>query len=295
MSQAKHPDPRLREMAFLADAERQGGLASVSHQDLRDHVYKSMVVYLLHEGYLDGIDSVDWPPNRRPTVHDHTGETDLERRARTRRWETMSYLLGDQPITLRLSHKGRVRLAELEQALRTGRDRDPTGIFWSKRHRESALAIAVLTASPSSPVAVACLDMNGLTLINKRGHAVGDQAIRTYLQAIAMFVGEGAEGFRGDGGDEVVIVMRDTTTEAACSSMRMILAQMSKETVQVAGELVVPRLTACCGVASTTNPKADPLELLARADAAQVRAKDASKSEARPSVLLVDGGAPEVL
>ena len=64
----------------------------------------------------------------------------------------------DDRGALKISHEGRVRLSELEQQLRSGRDRDETGLLWAKRHLTTDLAIAVLSASQKAPLSVAFAD-----------------------------------------------------------------------------------------------------------------------------------------
>jgi GGDEF domain-containing protein len=52
------------------------------------------------------------------------------------------------------------------------------------------------------------IDMNGLKAINDRhGHRAGDTAIRTYLEAVVATFGEHGEAYRGEGGDEVVVLL----------------------------------------------------------------------------------------
>jgi diguanylate cyclase (GGDEF)-like protein len=207
-------------------------------------------------------------------------------------WDPLARVMGGQQVTLRMTHKGLVRLSELEQALKTGRDRDPTGTVISKRHLDKDLTIASVSARADSPVAVCMLDMNGLKQINDTiGHAAGDAAIETYLKAIAVFLGDDAEGYRGDGDDELVIVMRGTAVEAAVKTMRDALTQLAKEKVEG-----VAFLSASCGVTATTDPNASAKDLRERVDQIQYRAKAVSKkSSPRPSVIAVNEEVVEVL
>lgn len=118
-------------------------------------------------------------------------------------------------MCLRISHKGRIRLAELEQAIKTGREREPFGILLSARYWERDLRIALLSASKSTPVALCFLDMNGLKAINdSSGHEAGNEAIRTFLRVIAANV-EGAGDAYRYGGDEAVVILPDTDSDSA--------------------------------------------------------------------------------
>jgi len=288
-------DARIEELAFLAAVER-GTLTKVSHADLADPRRKAMIAHLLHQEYLNGVEGLFWPQGRVPAFELRSGVVDFEAQARAYACGHLARFLTQQEVHVQLSHKGRLRWAELGQALRVGRDRDPSGILWAKRHRDASLAVAVLVASPASPTSVACLDMNGLKAINdKYGHDAGDAAIRTYLQTIAALMGDGAEGFRGDGGDEVVLVMRDTSAAAAAVVAKGILRQLAKECVQVDGKTVAASITAACGLATTSDPGSVAAGLHGRADAAQTRAKEKSLGKTRRSTLAAEDAPAEIV
>src|SRR5207244_5458270 len=63
------------------------------------------------------------------------------------RIDPLARVMGGQQVTLRISHKGRVRLAELEQGLKTGRDREPFNILFGKRHIIPDLLIALASTT----------------------------------------------------------------------------------------------------------------------------------------------------
>jgi diguanylate cyclase (GGDEF)-like protein len=136
------------------------------------------------------------------------------------------------------------------------------------------------------------LDMNGLKQINDTiDHTAGDEAIETYLKTIAMFLGDDAEGYRGEGGDELVIVMRGAALPEATKTMRQALTQLAKEKIKG-----VPFLSASCGITATSDPNADARDLLKRVDAIQYRAKAESRRHTpRPSAIAVNEEAVEVL
>ncbi|SRR6266851_2074430 len=194
-------DARLREFQFLAKLEREAVLTLTFGANDPDRL---MVLHLLLEGYVNDLAALSGVSKRPSGL-----PVDVPARLRDRLEKDLDLVLTAQQLELRINHKGRVRLSELEQALQAGRDRDPTGLMLSKRHLDRDLAIAVISARPEMPVSVAFLDMNGLKAVNDRyGHAAGDEAIRTYLQVLSMICGNGVEGYRGDGGDEVVLILR---------------------------------------------------------------------------------------
>jgi len=270
-------DARIRELQFLAMLDRVGLVVEEFEAQDPDRI---MIFHLLREGCVNDLASLEGLSDR--AVQQGVG---LEGRLRERLARDYDLLLSGQELGLRISHKGRVRLAELEQALKTGRDRDPTGTMISKRHLEKDLTIALVSAAPDAPVAVCMLDMNGLKQINDTvGHHTGDAAIDTYLKAIAVFLGDDAEGYRGDGGDELVVVVRGADGVAAASMMRQALRQLAKEKVEG-----VAYLSASCGVIATSDASTDAATLLKRVDQIQYRAKMESKKHTpRPNVIAVD-------
>src|SRR5690349_17983794 len=115
-------DVRLRELRFLSRVDRVDSLEVASTQDL-DTPDRSMLAWLIYEGYLNGVGSPPW------VFEDHdlpSWETlDPERNTLLRqiehqRWYWLNRVFAGREVSLRISHKGRVRLAELEQALKTG-------------------------------------------------------------------------------------------------------------------------------------------------------------------------------
>ena len=284
-------DARLRELTFLAELEREAFVHLSCESLNKDPAYKSMALHLLHSGFLNGLDNVPCIPGYNVVpLADAGGRTNLQAEYERRLWKDIADAMANQSVLVQISHLGRVRRSELEQALRTGRDREPFGILLAMRHRDQAVAMALLSASPQSPVSLAYLDMNGLKAINDEfGHAAGDAAIKRYVQTIAGLLGGKAEGFRGEGGDEVVVVMRDTSVDAASDLMRAFLRRLENEPELDNGKMGTAHLTASCGIASTTDPRAEAHVLIERADSQQRRAKVESKSGARRSVLAVEG------
>lgn len=273
-------DARLREMQFLARLDRDGPIQINGVYDGKPE--RQMLISLVNDGYVNGIDSRGTDAvSPMMALHDDDRATDL--------WRLRSTRSGLGNPTLSISHRGRVRLSELEQQLRTGRDRDETGLLWAKRHLETDLSIKILSAGKDAPLSVAFLDMNGLKVINDTyGHAVGDDAIRAFFQAVVSTIGPDDEAYRC-GGDEVVIVLQGAE-EQAQQLLERLVRQLGKEEVP-ANATVKTRLTASCGSVSTTLPSDDAKELLARADKVQYRAKAESKKHTpRVSAVAVSDG-----
>ncbi|WP_158627675.1 MULTISPECIES: diguanylate cyclase [unclassified Corallococcus] len=243
-----------------------------------------MVLSLFFRGMING------PDIRKSLYVPGSGGLDavaeeLERRERLGRAEFVSRLLDGQSVELELGHLGRLRLAELQDQLRSTRLHEPFGILYDGRHAERDLAIAIMNIQEESPVSVAYLDMNGLKAFNEDGdHATGDEAIKAFFHAIEKAVSDVGDAYR-KGGDEVVVVMPATPLEQAQRRMGAALASLSGETVKVKGE---PRhLSSSCGLVAVKDVKAQASEVIHRADLVQKSAKDRSKADPlrRKSVL----------
>jgi len=194
------------------------------------------------------------------------------------------------PTGLRLTHLGRVRLSELKQALRAGREREPFGILWDVRHWQQDLQIAILDAREGSPLAAAYLDLNGLRQVNEvHGHDAGDLALKAYLQAVASTLGDRGQAYRLSGGaDEVLVVLPNHDTQAAVQLLQLLCRTLMSERLEEIGEKVI--LSVAVGVITSNDPWASPTELRSAADKVQDRAKKRSREiTPRPSVIAIDG------
>src|SRR5262249_20941464 len=141
----------------------------------------------------------------------------IDHRIADARLRLLSQVRSSREVRLQLSHRGRLRLSELKQALRSGREREPFGILWDVRHWELDLQIAILDARETSPLALAYLDMNGLKQVNENhGHDGGDLALKAYFQAVASVIGDRGQAYRlGSGADEVLVVLPNHNAQAA--------------------------------------------------------------------------------
>ncbi|WP_437546090.1 diguanylate cyclase [Sorangium sp. So ce367] len=277
-------DARLREMQFLAQLDREG--TREYQEKYAGTADQQMIASLLENGYLNDF-------------YDHAAKVhpDGVFHALAARPDFITNLVGmliiGQPVTLRIGHRGRVRLSELEQQLKTGRDRDETGLLWAKRHIETDLAIALLSASTEASLSVVFLDMNGLKAINDTyGHSGGDEAIRAFFQAVMSTLGQHGEAYR-NGGDEAVVILPRTTDDGAGRLLGAFVRQLGKEVLRLGESRVEVALTASCGSVSTTNPAGNAKALLKRADEVQYRAKNKSKEQS-PRVSAIAVGETEV-
>lgn len=275
----KTKDARLEEMEFLARLARSEDMVHTENRHPKDTHRRRMIAHLIVDGYLNDIGSVIWNPGQKAV---HEGRNRLQLVLEEQRTETISRLLTGQPIKVSIGHKGRVRLAELEQQMKTGRDRDEFGILLAGRYQERDLSIALLSASESAPVAVAFLDMNGLKAINdSRGHEVGDRAIKAFFHAVIAGIEGVGEAYRV-GGDEVVVVMPGQQLQDARNRMRSILTHLRGAKVDDIGHL-----SCAIGLIVVSDPNDSASLVRDRADKIQYAAKAASKVDGRPSALKV--------
>lgn len=292
MNDSSPKDARIRELEFLSRVERAGVVSTLNDGLLTNDLQKQMIVHLIHEGHLNGVDTfplglLGWPSKSGAKTRDEVEEW---------KWSAISSVLDGQQVALQLSHKGRVRISELRDELRAGKFRDPSGLMWSVRHLDRDLIVAVLEASTAAPVSFAMLDMNGLEAINDtHGHDAGDAAITTYLQVVATLTGEGIDAYRGDSSDEVYLILRATTPEQAHKTLGQILARLEQERVTFEGQAVANRLTACCGITTTSDPISSATALRREGDDRLYRAKAKSKSGADRSSVLVDASGEQII
>jgi diguanylate cyclase (GGDEF)-like protein len=276
-------DARLEELRFLAEIERVG---YADFQEAQDSPKKQMVASLLLDGLL--FDGLEYLKSKRLSPAQQDDALVLIEAKRT---EMLISLVTGREQRFWITHKGRVRLSELRQQLRSGRDRDETGLLWAKRHVLTDLAIEVLSACPEAPLSVAFLDMNGLKQINDvYGHAAGDGAIRSFFQTVAATLGQRGEAYR-NGGDEVVVLLPGMPDKDAANLLERFVGQLGNDVQHLGDARVETRLTASCGSVSTVNAKEDASAFLERADKVQYRAKSASKKyDPRVSTIAVGDG-----
>lgn len=289
-------DPRLVEIDFLMDLEREERLTLVGHGEKRDN---GMGGYLYtgagaqnearSQVRLYGID----PRQFRDMVHSLLTENLIcgfgdEHPTEIRRGIPFGLIPG-QELLVQLTHAGRVHLWNMRDALLRNRLKDPTGILFDGRNAERDLQIALWAASDQEPLAVAFVDMNGLKAINDTaGHDAGDEAVRAYFDAIAAVIAEAGDAYRV-GGDEVVIVLPKTSLADGAKLLGRILRGLSSQTVIREAQRF--QLSACAGITAAIDPGETAKAVRARADAVQYMAKVHSKlTEPRLGALAVDGG-----
>jgi len=220
------------------------------------------------------------------------GESNLERALVRSRIDAVDRLYrGEDSDRLRLTHRGRVRLSELKQILRSGREREPLGgVLWDARHWEQDLQVALFDASPQSPLSVAYMDMNGLReLNNTRSHDLGDRGLIAYFEAVASVVDDSGGAYRlGGGADEVLAIFPSLDGAAVLKRVEAACQRLMQDSVNDSEIRAV--LSIAAGIVCTTDSTMRPGVLRSNADEQQKRAKEESrKTSPRPSVIAVEG------
>jgi GGDEF domain-containing protein len=279
-------DARLEELDFLARLERGSVEASIHGDALLSNLRtKHLILHLLREGYVNGIDSsrggsLGWSTESGHQTRDW---------ATNRQWVDIGRVLEGQSVSLCISHRGRVRIAELRDELRSGKYRDPSGLLWSVRHLDRDLAVALLAASEAAPVSLTVVDMNGLKAANDgSGYAAGNALIEAYLGVISAFTGDGLDGYRGDGSDEVYLVAHASTAEKARKTAEAIIARLAEQRVLFKERELRRGITACCGIETVLTPAATSEAVREKAEERLRGAKARSKLTPERESIIAD-------
>jgi diguanylate cyclase (GGDEF)-like protein len=153
------------------------------------------------------------------------------------------------------------------------------------RHWEQDLQIAILDASPSTPLSVVYLDMNGLKTLNDQyGHDAGDRGLRAYFQAVASVLGDAGQAYRL-GGDEVLMVLPAWDTNESARIVEVACRRLMSERLNV--ESIV--LSMAAGVVCVNDSLPTSTAVRTAADTVQRRAKEESRKHSpRPGVIAID-------
>ena len=218
-------DARLTELEFLAKIARQSSL-EVGPLTGAD---RDLVAFLASRGYVNDL-NIPWQHQNRPSSG-LPGESQLERLIQQEKIDTLNKVLGGQTVDLRITHAGRVRMAELAQQFRSARIREQFGILWDGRHFDPDLRIRLLDASVESPVGVAYLDLNAAlkTVNDSWGHKAGDAVLQAYFQDVAAGLPDHGDAYRL-GGDEVGVILPGAFAAEAAKAIKQMCVLLMSET-----------------------------------------------------------------
>jgi len=162
---------------------------------------------------------------------------------------------------------------KLREALRMQSIRDPLTGWFNRRFMEETLEREIIRAARNrSPLAILMLDVDNFKEFNDSyGHEAGDVALQSLCQLIKNHVRNEDAACRY-GGDELVLILPDTSPELAGQRAEVIRAVVAKMEMQYLGQ-AAGTLTLSCGVATSPANGITAQELLRAADAALFRAK----------------------
>jgi GGDEF domain-containing protein len=220
-------DARLEELALLAELARSKGFVELRHAE--DGAPRRLATYLLEQnlacvqGTTTAKDDVD--PTRFAL-----GLTQLRNTA-------LRDLLSGLPVMVSITHAGRVRMAELGQAVLATRKRDPFGIVWDRYHLAAAVELALRAAEADSLPSVAMLDLNGLREINasKGSTEAGDRAIVTFQRVLVSSVGLDAEAYAGQSGGQAYVVLSGTSLREGVDRLTRFLKDLAAHKIPTSG------------------------------------------------------------
>jgi two-component system cell cycle response regulator len=140
-------------------------------------------------------------------------------------------------------------------------------------------ALVARAVKGGDPVAALLIDIDHFKKINDNfGHDVGDEVLREFALRVASNVRAIDLPCRY-GGEEFVVIMPDTTIEAAERVAERIRTHVSGSPFRVAGGEELLTVTISIGVAATLGAEDSPAALLKRADEGVYEAKAAGRNK----------------
>ncbi|WP_166636774.1 GGDEF domain-containing protein [Cognatilysobacter terrigena] len=163
-----------------------------------------------------------------------------------------------------LAYVAAIHVQRLRGLLERLATRDPLTDSGNRRAMDEALRAALRSRQPS---VLAVLDLDHFKKINDAyGHAVGDRVLRETAAAARLALGDAGELYRL-GGEEFVILLRDTERDAAHARLLALTAAVRRDV-----RLREVQVTCSVGLAGKQAGD-DQAAWLARADKAVYRAK----------------------
>ncbi len=190
-------------------------------------------------------------------------------------------LIGTQFSMLRsqLSERNRQLTLSLARIQELASHDDLTGVFNRRHFMELLLDERERAHRTQQPYSVALFDLDHFKTINDRhGHAAGDAVLRDFCTLVQAHM-RVTDRFARWGGEEFVLLMPVTTpVESASQAVERIRAAVASHDWSSTSTLApAQRVTVSAGVATSVSGESVEA-LIARADAALYRAKDAGRN-----------------
>ena len=146
-----------------------------------------------------------------------------------------------------------------------------TGLLNRRAFLDAARGLSTRRGDRGEPVTMFMLDLDHFKMINDRfGHAIGDEALRTFAEVARTNMREN-DIIGRLGGEEFAVIVPESIEFAARIAERL-RAGFAEAGVTIGGHAI--GATVSIGAATSCDPEADIHGLLARADAALYRAKN---------------------
>jgi diguanylate cyclase (GGDEF)-like protein len=202
------------------------------------------------------------------------------RQTETLRWVAAAGTAGVLVIAL-LSYILITNLRHRRQLLRLATEDNLTGMPNRGRTMELATAALQAAAAQRRPMTVAVIDLDHFKTINDRcGHAMGDHVLREFARVSRGSL-RGGDILGRWGGEEFLLILPDTTLDAALASVERLRVLALAIQVPGADQEAQFRVTFSAGLASTADGARSLDEIIARADAALYEAKNEGRDLVR--------------
>jgi diguanylate cyclase (GGDEF)-like protein len=194
------------------------------------------------------------------------------------RWEAAANTAGVLVIAL-LSYILITDLRHRRQLVRLAMEDNLTGMPNRGRTMELATAALAAAGAQQRPLTVAIIDLDHFKTINDRcGHAAGDYVLKEFARLSRGSLRAGDILGRW-GGEEFLLVLPDTTLDAALASVERL--RVLALAIQVPSTDAPVRVTFSAGLATTGDGARSLDEVIARADAALYEAKNEGRDLVR--------------
>jgi diguanylate cyclase (GGDEF)-like protein len=269
-------DARLAELALLTELNARGQMRVVfadknaieKHYGLSQDAFKEMLMYMVMEGLVNGDAHFTRYGIQGSIANSRELQLCQDVESIQRRWE----------LDATINHRGRLRLQQLRDELRSSRTREPFGILWSEEYRERDLEINLAFLAARQPLSVLFMDLDNFKAVNdNKSHDVGDQVMKRYLQVVADLTEHFGEAYRGRG-DEVTVILPQVDDVKAREIAEAIRARIETEISTMKEIADLPKKPTASIGATTCAAGARPSEVFKFVDAQMYVAKRGGKN-----------------
>jgi diguanylate cyclase (GGDEF)-like protein len=169
----------------------------------------------------------------------------------------------------------------MHQQLTAAARTDPkTGLLNATAWQREADAEITRALRSDTPLALLLVDVDFFKRVNdKHGHLIGDEVLRSLAAELRQQVRE-SDVVGRFGGEEFTVLLPGTDTAGACRIAERLRRSASSLSVAAVPTATAPiQVTVSIGVAALGRHGTDLFELLAAADLALYRAKDAGRNQ----------------